>query len=260
MEALAEALIYAGQPKAGIELAERALRQNPTSLGRAVYLMGTAEFALGNPIKALEYLDRAMRQAPKEILIAGLLTAVHGELGQMEQAKAAFEVFEQQQNFVNRVVHLDKLVSLYPFSDQETLVRLANGFKAGGVPASIGGYLPLYKMNKLSGSEIKSLLFGAEIKGVWYWWDVSRRSWRQQRTIDGDVKHFGWPIHPSVQGGDTGAGRIENDMLCEQWANLPKDLEICVVVFRVPERNARIRWGGYVMVTEAGPQPFKLVE
>ena len=58
----------------------------------------------------------------------------------------------------------------------------------------------------------------------------------------------------------TGVGRIENDMLCEQWEDLSKDLEICVVVFRVPERNARIRWGDYVMVTETGPQPFKLAE
>jgi hypothetical protein len=113
-------------------------------------------------------------------------------------------------------------------------------------------------MNKLSGSEIKSLLFGNEIKGNWFW--SERRSWRQVRTANGVVEYFGWPIHPYVQGGATGVGRIENDMLCEQWADLPKDLEICVVIFRVPERNARIRWGDYVMVTETGPQSFTLVE
>ncbi len=260
MEALAEALIYAGQPKAGIELAERAIRQNPTSLGRALYLMGTGEFALGNPVKALEYLDRAIRQAPKETYFGGILTAVHGELGQVEQAQAAVKVFEQQQDFIwgGTTLRLGQAMSLYPFSDPDVLDRLANDFKAAGVSVGIGGYLPLHKVNKLSGSEIKSLLFGKEIKGHWFWAD--KRKWRQQRTIGGGVEHFGWPIHPSVQGGDTGVGRIENDMLCEQWADLPKDLEICVVVFRVPERIARSRWGDYVMVTETGPQPFKLVE
>ena len=115
------------------------------------------------------------------------------------------------------------------------------------------------KLNRVSGSEIKSLLFGKEIKGFWFWEDIER-PWRQVRTVDGIVEHFGWPIHPDVHGGDTGVGRIEDDMLCEQWANLPKDLEICVVLYRVLERNARIRWGEYVMVTETGPQSFKLAE
>ncbi len=81
-----------------------------------------------------------------------------------------------------------------------------------------------------------------------------------ERTADGGVEHFGWPIHSYVQAGGTGSGRIEKDMLCEQWGDLPKHLEICVVIFRVPERNARIRWGDYVMVTETGPQGFKLAE
>jgi adenylate cyclase len=259
LEALAEALIYAGQPMAGTELAERAIRQNPTSLGRALYLMGTAEFALGNSAKALEYLERATRQAPKETYFAGILSAVHGELGRIEQAKTAFKFFEQQQDFVGTdFLRLGHIVSLYPFSDPDVLDRLAKGFKVGGVPVGIGGYLPLHKINKLSGSEIKSLLFGKGIKGEWFWF--ASRLWRQQRTADGVVEHFGWPIHPYVKGGDTGVGRIENDTLCEQWADLPKDLEICVVIFRVPERNARIRWGDYVMVTETGPQPFELVE
>jgi TolB-like protein/tetratricopeptide (TPR) repeat protein len=259
MEALAEALIYAGQPKAGIDLAERALRQNPASLGHALYLTGIAEFAAGDPDSALEYLDRARRQAPEERHFAGILTAVHGELDQIEQAKAAYEIFWQQQNFVNRNLRLSHMVSLYPFSEPDVLERLADGFEASGIQVGIGGYLPLHKLNRVSGSEIKSVLFGKEIKGFWFWEDIER-PWRQVRTVDGIVEHFGWPIHPDVQGGDTGVGRIEDDMLCEQWADLPKDLEICVVLYRVPERNARIRWGEYVMVTETGPQGFKLVE
>ena len=113
-------------------------------------------------------------------------------------------------------------------------------------------------MNKLSGPEIKSLLFGKEITGNWFW--NERRSWRQVRTANGVVEQFGWPIHPDVRGGDTGVGRIENDLLCEQWGELPPELEICVVIYRVPDRTARIRWGDYVMVTETGSQPFRVAE
>ncbi len=148
--------------------------------------------------------------------------------------------------------------SFYPFSDPDVLVRLANGFKAGGVSAGIGGYLPLHQLNQLSGSEIKALLFGKEIKGHWFWFDMW--TWRQQRTVDGGVKHFGYQIHPYTLSGVSGVGRIENDMLCERWGDLPPELEICVVIFRVIDPLARVRWGDYVMVTEAGPQPFKVVE
>ncbi|MCH8883835.1 MAG: hypothetical protein IIA41_10105, partial [SAR324 cluster bacterium] len=49
LEALARARIYAGQPRSGIELAQKAMRQNPTLLARPFMLMGLAEFALGNP-------------------------------------------------------------------------------------------------------------------------------------------------------------------------------------------------------------------
>ena len=104
----------------------------------------------------------------------------------------------------------------------------------------------------------KALLFGKEIKGHWFWFDMN--TWRQQRTVDGGVKHVGFQIHPYTLSGVSGVGRIENDMLCEKWADLPKELEICDVIFRVPERTARVRWGDYIMVTESGPQPFKLVE
>jgi TolB-like protein/class 3 adenylate cyclase/Flp pilus assembly protein TadD len=260
MEALAEALIYAGRPEAGIELAEQAMRQSPASLGRALYLMATAEFALGNSPKAVEYLDRAMQQSPNVTYFVGLLAAVHGDLGQVEQAQAAFKAFTQKQELTTggSNLRLGHMVSLYPFSDPDVLDRLANGFKAGGVPVGIGGYLPLHRTNRLSGAEIESLLYGKQIKGIYFWWE--RPTWRQQRTADGSVEHFGWPIHSYVKPGDTGSGRIEKDMLCEQWGDLPKDLEICVVIFRVPERNARIRWGDYVMVTETGPQGFKLAE
>jgi tetratricopeptide (TPR) repeat protein len=262
MEALAEALIYAGQPKAGIEFAEKAIRQNPTSLGRALYLMATAEFALGDSAKALEYLDRAIQKAPNEKYFTGLLTAVHGDLGHVEQAKAAFNVFDEYEQYEHGIIRLAGMVALYPFSDPDVLERLANGFKAGGVSVGIGGYLPLHSENQLSGQEIKSLLFGKEIKGHWFWFKGGEDGsyWRQPRTVDGGVRHFGFQIHQYLRSGASGVGRIENDMLCERWGNLAPELEICVVIFRVTDPLARARWGDYVMVTEAGPQPFNVVE
>ncbi len=146
----------------------------------------------------------------------------------------------------------------YPFANRDVLARLASGFKVAGATAGIGGYLPLYTLNKLSGAEIESLLFGSEISGSNFWLTESR--WRQQRRADGAVEHSGFPIHASMPKQASGTGRIEDDMLCDQWPLLTKDLEICVVIFRVPDPNARLRWGHYVMVTDTGPHPFSMVE
>lgn len=168
LEALAEALIYARQPKAGIEFAQRAMRQNPTLLGRSLYLAGLAEFALGNPNGTIQYVERTIDQTPrKKADFSGILAVAH----------------------------------------------LAKGFRVAGASAGAGGYLPLDATNRLTGSEIKSLLFGKEIKGREFW--LSELSWRQQRSADGKVKRSGYPVHAGMPEAATGVDRVLKDMLCE---------------------------------------------
>ena len=255
LEAMAEALIYSGRPKEGIAFAQRTMRLNPTHLGRPLYLMGAAEFALGNSDKAVEQLERGREHAPNSTRLAGFLAAAYGELGLTEQAKAAFKVFRH--NIAVGLHSLPFSVALYPFTQDGVLVRLAKGFRVAGaiVMDPIGpGYLPLHATNKLSGPEIKSLLFGSEIRGGrapgW-----SGALWRQRRTPDGTVKHSGSPIHVGISGVSTGVGRIENDMLCELWPEFSETLELCVVIFRFPEGNR-----DYVMVTQSGPYTFDVGE
>jgi TolB-like protein/Flp pilus assembly protein TadD len=278
LEALAEALIYSGQPEAGIEFAQRAMRQNPTLLGRPFYLMGLAEFALGNPDMAVRHVERAIQQAPGRTAdFSGLLAAAYGTLGRAGRAEAAFDAFSEgflnrpklawsvrSESFANPRFHtwsrIDLAWSVYsfPFADNTVLDRLAEGFKVAGAAAGLGGYLPLSTPNRLTGPEIESLLFGNEIEGRDFW--LSEFAWQQRRTVDGKVAHSGYPVHPGMTKAATGVDRIEDDMLCEQWLPLPESPSICIVVFRVPEPNARLRWGDYVMVTDTGPHPFSLVE
>jgi hypothetical protein len=263
LEALSEALIYSGQPERGIELAERAMRQNPTLFARPLYLLGLAEFALGHPDKAIEHLNRALRQAPGEANFSGLLAAAYGELGLVEQAKAAFETFilgwsERFAEAGGSARSLSISVSIYPFSNPGVLDRLANGFRVAGARVGIGQYLPLHSTNRVSGPEIKSLLFAREVKGTDPW--RQDLPWRQRRMADGTVQHFGIPIHAGVREGAYGVSRIKDDLLCETWPEFTQTFEICVVIFRIPDRNARIRWGDFVMITDTGPKPFSLVE
>jgi tetratricopeptide (TPR) repeat protein len=257
LEALAKAQIYAGQPKVGIELAKKAMRQNPTLLARPFLLMGLAEFALGNPDKAAEHIERAFGLGSEETDYAGILVAAYGELGRIDQAEAAYDIFAQGYGAGDRRPHLAWSMVLFPFSDRSVLERLAEGFKLAGVSVGIGGYLPLHEMNKLGGPEIEALLSGTEIEGNEFW---TSHAWQRRQTADGAVEYSGRQIQPGVPWKAIGKSWIEDDMLCEEWSGATEPLELCTVIFGIPEGNARNRWGDYVMVTDTGPHPFKLAQ
>jgi tetratricopeptide (TPR) repeat protein len=259
LEALARAQIYAGQPKAGIELAEKAMRLNPTLVTRPFLLMGLAEFALGNPEKAAEHIERAFGLGSEEIDYAGILAAAYGELDRIDQAKAAYDVFRQ--GFLGRQPDLAFSMVLFPFSDRSVLEQLAKGLELAGVKVWFsredGGYLPLHELNRLSGTEIELLLSRGKIEGKEFW---DRSVWQRRETVDGVVEYTGVPIQPGVPRNAIGTSRVDDDRLCERWPEAPEPLELCSVIFRIPEGDARIRWWDYVMVTDTGPHSFHVIE
>ena len=74
------------------------------------------------------------------------------------------------------------------------------------------------------------------------------------------MEYHGYQIQPGLPWKAIGTARIEDDMLCEDWSGKTEPLELCTVIFRIPEGNARIRWGDYVMVTDTGAHGFKLAQ
>ena len=262
-EALAEALIYAGRPREGIAFAHNAMRLNPTLPAKPLYLMGVAEFALGNTEKAAEFLERAREHAPDITYYAGLLAAIYGELGFVEKAKAARNDFAKG---FRATPGLKWSMLMFPFAEESVLARLAAGFRIAGAAAPDAdgtGYLPLHQGNKLRGAEIKSLLFGREIFGRDFW---ETRTWKQRRTPSGELEHTGFPVHVGVNKASIGVSRIEGDMVCDLWPELYKTLELCVVIYRNPEGTFHYdsilgaMTLDYLMVTETGAHPFSPVE
>jgi tetratricopeptide (TPR) repeat protein len=219
-------------------------------------LMGLAEFTLGSSDKAVEHIERAFELGSEEIVYAGILAAAYGELGRIDQATEAFDMF--QRAYANQP-ELARSMVWFPFSDPYVLERLAEGLELAGAKVYYtredGGYLPLHELNRLSGAEIQQLLSGKKIEGKFFWYTPR---WQRFGAADGDVEYAGFPIQPSAPQNAIGTSRVEDDMLCERWPELPEPLELCSVIFRVPEGNARIRWGKYVLATDRGPQPFNL--
>jgi adenylate cyclase len=259
MEALARALIYSGRPEAGIELARRAMRQNPTLLASPSLLIGLAEFALGNPEVAVEYLERGFELGSEEIRYAGVLAAAYVELDRIDQAKQAHEVFQQVDLNPSE---LGDAMTLFPFSDPGVLLRLAKGLERAGIKVWFtienGGYMPLVDSNKLSGAEIRSLLSGSTLEGKRFWGIPA--PWGRQQDVDGTVRYSGFGIQSGVPKSAIGISRVEGDILCERWSVEPEPLELCSLIFRLPEGNARTRWGDFVLVTDTGPNSFNVAK
>ena len=274
LEALAEALIFAGRADEGVAFARRAMLRNPTLLGRPLYLLGLAAFADGDARAAVQHIERAIAHAPaRRAEFSGLLAAALGELGERERGRDAFRDFSagflnrpdrawsvRTLSFTNPRFHTWRRIDLawsvysFPFVSAEVLERLAAGLEAAGAPASVGGYLPLHERNRLSGERIRAVLFGNTIEGTDFW--LSQHGWEERRDHDGSVEHRGYPIHPGLPTTASGKGWIEQNRLCERWPALSMSFDVCIAIFRVPDQAARRRWGEYVMVTDTGPHPF----
>jgi len=260
LEALAKAKIYSGNAKAGLELAEKAMRRNPALLARPFLLKGLAEFVMGNPDRAAESIERAFELGSEEVRYKGILAASYGLLARKDEGRRAFDAF--QQSFAGSV-DLSRSVVEFQFSDPDVLERLAEGFELAGAKTWFtredGGYLPLHAMNQLNGAEIVTLLSGKKIEGRVFW--SSAHQWQRLGGADGAVEYSGIPIHPGIPRNVVGTSHIEDDTLCERWTIAAEQLEYCSVIFRVPDGNAKTRWSDYVIVVDGGdPYPFTLAQ
>ena len=128
-------------------------------------------------------------------------------------------------------------VLYYPFTDDSILQNLADGFEAAGaVERPPARYLKLNRDTRLSGAEIKSLLFGHSIEGSGYF---SGNAWQQSRSSDGRVRHTGISIHSGfndvVEEADSW---IDGDRLCHLWFHTSGNATICYLIFHDVARVA----------------------
>jgi hypothetical protein len=97
----------------------------------------------------------------------GCLAAYYALLGRDKEARAAFKTFKKEKFDVPGTVNLRYIMNSEPYKDRAVAGRLVEGLRKAGVPpANIpGGYFPSFKENRLTGEEIRNLLFGSRITG-----------------------------------------------------------------------------------------------
>ena len=255
LKAKAAALIYSGQYEEGRKLADRVMRLDPVVIAEPLYLVGLSYFATGNYDKAVDHIKRAIENDPATAIYVRLLAASYGKLNMGKEANKAWLKYRKSWRRRDGQFWIAAAVQFYPFQDRDILKNLADGFEAaGGVERPPSRYLKLNRETRLSGEEIKALLFGHRIKGQDYWWG---EDWHQQRTIDGKLTYSGTASFTDTEfdGEIMGQSWIEDDRLCDRWPDAEGDLTICVTIFRDLDSGQN----NYYMVTDTGPHPFSVV-
>jgi TolB-like protein/class 3 adenylate cyclase/Flp pilus assembly protein TadD len=256
LKSKAAVLIFSGHYEEGRKLANHVIRVDPVVIAEPLYLIGLSYFATGNHEKSVDYIKRAIESDPSTSIYVRLLAAAYGKLGMKSEANKAWRKYRKSWKRNQGQFWIAAAVQFYPFQDREILKHLADGFEAaGGVERPPSRFLKLDAETRLSGEEIRALLFGHTIKGEDYW---LADFIQQKRTIDGKLTHSGIqsPIDGVELDGDLlGESWVEDNRLCDRWFDAEGDLAICVLIFRDPDRGEN----NYYMMTDTGPHPFSVI-
>jgi adenylate cyclase len=148
-EAMAIALIFAGQPAEGAEMISRAMRFDPRYAHEYLYWLGLAQFGMERFDEATMSLTQASRADPEDERALIILAATYGHVGRVKEAESAIEqANELRRNrqedlaegplrvgldvFLVGPYTLDD-VDLWPFKEQTDRERLREGLRLAGV-------------------------------------------------------------------------------------------------------------------------------
>jgi tetratricopeptide (TPR) repeat protein len=237
-------LSMASRPKEAIDYVNRGMRLDPQNPSAYLALLGMAHFCMGEVAEAASLTEEALRLNPENMGMGFQLAAFYGLLGHKEEARAALATVRKKL----KIFPLDIMMMDYPFKDRAIADRYAEGLLKAGVPGQPSGYLPAFKRNQLTGEQIKALLFGSTIMGVW---TLSGQRWWADWEKNGECAWRGAVASDS----DRGNSRIEGDMICTKYQKNWWGLEDCATVFRNPSGTSETK-DAYFFVRDIGFRTF----
>jgi len=248
------ALTYAGRPKDAVEFFKKGMRLDPHNPARYLTGLGRVHFCKGELEEAAGLYEKAMRLNPETAPWAWgwCLAAFYALLGRDQEGRALIETLKKEKFTKVGTYNLRYIMNSAPYKDRAVAERLVEGLlKAGLPPAPIrGGYFPAFEENRLTGEEIKSLLFGSTITGYIFY---PQQYWMNFKK-GGEITWRGPGSIPS----DTGKWRIEGDTMCRQFEKKWWGAEYCGTVFRYPGGT----YGGkdeFFFCTDLGFSTFSVV-
>jgi len=194
---------------------------------------------MGQLEEALVAFERVHKHNPKLRWVLTRLAVVYANLGRIEEARNTLDpLIKYYAGRDLQAVNLRFQMYLRPFKDKEVEKRFADGLIKAGIPGEPGGYYKVYQENKLTGEEIKDLVFDQTVTGFDI---ISGKQWWIKRTEDGKATYRGpkgfvkGEVSDVEETSDIGKSWVEGNRLCNQWANLYGGLEDCFPIFYNPE-------------------------
>ncbi|CAB1078516.1 Adenylate cyclase (EC [Olavius algarvensis Delta 1 endosymbiont] len=210
------ALIMSDNPKKGVDFVNKALRLDPYYPARALYLQGLAQFNLEEFEKTITLCEQSHKLNPEMFGTAELLVASYAITGRDDDARRLVASLIPKYAVAWQ---LQYLMRYFPFKNPTISDHLAEGFvKSELSPSASSEYYTLLEENRLTGKQIRALVFGRKIVGLEGWFE---------RSEDGQASYRGF-----ITGADTGQSWVEKDLLCDQWQERYGGHKICYPIFR----------------------------
>jgi TolB-like protein len=255
---MAWVLICAGSPEDAVEFAKTAMRLDPHYAAPNLFLLGLAHFTMGQLEEAVNMFERAITHNPELRGLSAPLAAAYAHLGRDKEARLALANYRNEWSWWGWSPDLVRVMQFFPFKDPEVADRLADGLLKAGLPGQPSGYFKVSHEHKLTGGEIRSLVFGRTVTGFS---PLTRLQWRIHRTEDGKISYQGnWPFTVMTPG-ESGSGTswIEGDMLYDQWENIFRGLKYHMAVYRNLDGTPEMK-NQYFFVTDFGIFPWSPVD
>jgi tetratricopeptide (TPR) repeat protein len=218
---------------------------------------------MGQLDEALTALERAHKYHPKHWYILIPLSVVYANLGRTEEARSTLGPLIKTWTKRGRAWHnLRFHMYWYPFKDREVEKAFANGLIKAGLPGQPDEYYKGYQEKKLTGEEIKDLIFAQTVTGFDI---ITGKQWWVERTKSGKATYCGpkgyvkGEVSELEETSDNGKSWIESDRICNQWKNLFGGLEDCQSIYENPEGTPEKK-DEYIGMAGYGPVPFSLVD
>ncbi len=240
---MGKVLVFDGRPEEGVEFIKKAMRLDPHYPAEPLCYLGLAHFCMGQLQEAVSLIERGLKHNPELVFFHLPLTSAYSHMGLDKKAQES-KVALMRGWFLPDVY---RAMFEWPFKDPEFAEHFVEGLIKANWPGEASEYYKISEENRLTGEQIKTLLFGRKV--------ASTRG-LIERTKDGNAycrKCFsaiqsGWTA-PTFS--DTGKSWIEDDMFCDQWQTLFQGQKICYPVFRNPEGKPE-RFDEYLSIPGLG--------
>jgi len=157
-------LILAGLPQKGVVYIKKAMRLDPHYPARALYYQGLAQFHMEEFEKAITFSESIIKLNPEMREPAKLLAVSYALLGRDDDAK---RIFTRLYRYWTSAIILEFHIRDFPFKTPNTVDRFAEGFLKSGLSIGVSsGYYKILDENRLTGQQIRTLVFGRKVIGL----------------------------------------------------------------------------------------------